>query len=539
MKSIKDLLNESTSDKQSNHRYGFMYDLLFGKVYHAKGEPLNVLEIGVTMFGSGSFRAFAESKMVNRIIGVDIEPYKEPLLDNMQFIHMDAYNTHNVNKLGNDYGPFDIIIDDGIHEYDRQTFIMKHYEDLLADGGLLIIEDVSSIQLIREQCANDNVFFFDGWGNREVALQTFTDHRLFQHNERMLIKSKSEKLTDYATHDNKPHILRLPTIEFKDYDITNDKLAVSVPLYHPDLDNPNLYDKEKFQSVFARGAIWSGMSFIHNTDLSDNGVPLYFHIDEEIWYDMLPVFEEFSVPEKFLKKMELPRYKDEVTIGAKKDLSGKIAMALIDESIDPDVLTIIDGDIFTCATNGKLPIYDKLTQPILTRQPAMTYFRRHNYDYWWWVSVVMAVADLPIEWWDEKPLNEIEKLGYEKMGFEKEMEPFSGGYDKASRFHAENYIHTFPRQHAARDFAVSLISKNRAYPYAFSMWAEYNHPILELDKLLDIPTYDWEQDFIDASKGKDCFAHIRVKRGSAKFQFPSLISQYWDTFIDNVSRHCQ
>lgn len=85
MKSIKDLLVDSNSDKQSGHRYGFIYDLLFSKVFHQKGHPLKVLEIGVSEYGDGSLKAYARSEMVELAVGVDIRGYTGEMLENMQF----------------------------------------------------------------------------------------------------------------------------------------------------------------------------------------------------------------------------------------------------------------------------------------------------------------------------------------------------------------------------------------------------------------------------------------------------------------------
>ena len=52
MKSIKDLLMQTSSDKQSGHRYGWIYDLIFTKVYHQNNRKLRVLEIGVSEWGT-------------------------------------------------------------------------------------------------------------------------------------------------------------------------------------------------------------------------------------------------------------------------------------------------------------------------------------------------------------------------------------------------------------------------------------------------------------------------------------------------------
>ena len=537
MKTIKDLLNESTSDKQSIHRYGFIYDLLLNKVYHTKGEPLNVLEIGVSCYGEGSFKALSKSDMVGNIVGLDIMPYKSDLLGNMEFVNMSAYEEDTIDYLKKTYNSFDIIIDDGRHEYAEQAFVLSNYERLLADDGIIVTEDVGSLRLIDEQGRLDNVWIFDGWGNLELGIKSLGDQDMYYHDERIIVKSKSHKLTDHGKHEDKQHIPRLPTINFKDYEITSEELAISIPLFHPDLDNTSLYNVNKFQQIHCRGAVWAAMSFVHNTDLSDKGVPVYFHIEQEVWDDAKPIFEDFKVPEKFIKRMELPRYPDLVT-KTDKPLNSKILMALIDDTIDPDVLLFLDSDLFVCVTGNKMPLFDKLTQPLLKRQPTMTYFRRHNFDYWMWVSIVMACADLPTALWGKTPLNEIEKMGYEKLGFVKELDSANNNYDKVNRFYSENFLQTFPREHASRDFCANLIGKGRTSPYPLSIWAEYNHPIVELDGLLNIPCYDFERDFIHAERGRDCFAHIRVqKQKRENFEYPSLVNVYWDTFLQNVSRY--
>ena len=103
---------------------------------------------------------------------------------------------------------------------------------------------------------------------------------------------------------------------------------------------------------------------------------------------------------------------------------------------------------------------------------------------------------------------------------------------------ADEYLKTFPRRHPARDFAVGLIPQRYTSCYAFSIWAEYHHPSVELDKILGISTYDWEKSFIAADKRKDCFAHIRVEKGRGdKFSMPSRLHEYWDAFYESVSRH--
>ena len=151
MNSIKDLLIDSNSDKQSGHRYGFIYDLLFNYVLMKKGKPLKLLEIGVSEYGDGSLKSYARSEMVELAVGIDVRQYTGELLDNMKFFQLDAYTEKTINFLEDKYGMFDIIIDDGSHSYEHQTFFLDKYISLIHDNGLLICEDVNLLQVINEQ----------------------------------------------------------------------------------------------------------------------------------------------------------------------------------------------------------------------------------------------------------------------------------------------------------------------------------------------------------------------------------------------------
>ena len=148
--SIKDLLIETNSDKQSGHRYGFIYDLLFTRLVVQKQAPLRVLEIGVSAYGDGSLKAYSDSIMVECAVGIDIQPYRGTLTEKMHFHLLDAYSEHAIDYLKVIEGEFDIIIDDGTHTYEHQEFFLEHYTALLAENGLLVCEDVSSVKLIND-----------------------------------------------------------------------------------------------------------------------------------------------------------------------------------------------------------------------------------------------------------------------------------------------------------------------------------------------------------------------------------------------------
>ena len=539
LKGIKDLLKETNSDKQSAHCYGFVYDLLFTKVFHQKGEKLNVLEIGVSEYGDGSLKAYALSEMVATAVGVDIVPYTGEMLENMRFHQLDAYTKNAVRYLEDKEGEFDIIIDDGSHLYEHQTFFLEHYGKLLRDGGLLICEDVAILHVINEQCAKTDTFMIDGWGNMGSDLNSFTDQGLYEHNERIIVRTKSEHISDVQRHSNKQHIPKLPVVPFKDYERHSTELAISVPLYHPDFPEHSSYKykPDDFRSVHCKGAIWSAMAMLHNTDLADNGVPVYFHIEDKVWDDAQPVFDDFGVPKEWRKKMTLPDPSVELTIENKPQY-GKSLMGLLDDEIDTDITMILDSDFFACVPGEKMKLYDRLTLPMLKSTPSMTYFKRKDVPYWWWISVAMGAAALPLEIKDEHPLNEIEQIAYEKLGFKKEKLEQAGAMDIVNRYHTDEYLKTFPREHPIRDFAIGLIPQCYCVCYALAMWSEYNQPILELDSILQIPVYDWEGEYIAAQRGDHCFAHVRVERArTEKLSMPSKVHQYYDRFFENVSRY--
>ena len=275
---------------------------------------------------------------------------------------------------------------------------------------------------------------------------------------------------------------------------------------------------------------------IHNTDLGDRGVPLYFHIEDKVWDDAMPVFEDFGVPKTWCRQMTLP--KPTVQLVADKPQFGKSLMALIDKKMDADVTMILDSDFFTCVSGPKIALYEKLTLPLLKRQPSMTYFHRKNLPYWWWIGVVLGSACLPVDLMQKHPLPVVEQMGYTQLGFEKETLDTANPHDLVNRYFADEYIKTFPRSHPARNFAIDLIPQCYTPCYAFAIWAEYHHPIVELEKILGMPTYDWEEQFIASGMTHDCFAHIRVEKGrGGAFTMPSRMHQYWDPFFENVSRY--
>jgi demethylmacrocin O-methyltransferase len=63
------------------------------------------------------------------------------IADRIEFLQRDAYTAGTVEEL-RALGPFDVLIDDGSHMLEHIQFFARHYTQLLAPGGALVIEDI-------------------------------------------------------------------------------------------------------------------------------------------------------------------------------------------------------------------------------------------------------------------------------------------------------------------------------------------------------------------------------------------------------------
>lgn len=144
------LINNDKTDKNTTHSYIELYEeLLHSKRYTAK----NILEVGVQR--GGSIRLWHDYFINATIYGLDIIPITETWdkIQNEPRIKLgrfDAYNEtfFNENFLGK--VKFDMMLDDGPHTLESMIQFIKLYTQVMADDGILIIEDVQSIDWLNE-----------------------------------------------------------------------------------------------------------------------------------------------------------------------------------------------------------------------------------------------------------------------------------------------------------------------------------------------------------------------------------------------------
>ena len=153
--SLEKLVNNCFTDKNNTHSYLPLYQkLLKNKKITAK----NILEIGIGDFGEkngGSIKLWKDYFTNATIYGLDILPINrvmDELLNNNRIIlytSIDAYNNdffkiHFLNK----NIKFDFMLDDGPHTLKSMKQFIKLYSQIMTSDGILIIEDVQSMDWI-------------------------------------------------------------------------------------------------------------------------------------------------------------------------------------------------------------------------------------------------------------------------------------------------------------------------------------------------------------------------------------------------------
>ena len=155
--SLFDLVDNSRTDKNTLHSYLVLYDQL---MQSRKESAINVLEIGIGPYkhnNGGSIQLWHDYFKNATIYALDILDNDE-IYDGIKnnprikiFSSTDAYDEDffKINFLDTSI-KFDMILDDGPHSLKSMIQCIKLYSHVLADDGILIIEDVQSIDWITD-----------------------------------------------------------------------------------------------------------------------------------------------------------------------------------------------------------------------------------------------------------------------------------------------------------------------------------------------------------------------------------------------------
>ena len=145
--SLKNLVDNSRTDKDTTHSYLNLYHILLS---YKRLTAKNILEIGI--YYGGSIKLWGDYFTNATIYGLDTMPIDyvwNGIRDKKNIIlhtSTDAYDEEYFNyTLLQKNIKFDFILDDGPNTLKSMKIFIKLYSQLLSDDGILIIEDVQSI----------------------------------------------------------------------------------------------------------------------------------------------------------------------------------------------------------------------------------------------------------------------------------------------------------------------------------------------------------------------------------------------------------
>ena len=152
---LLDIVNNSLTDKNTLHSYLELYESLFSS---KKETAKNILEIGigdVKQKNGGSTKLWYEYFVNATIHSLDIlsiDRVIDELKNNPRIIlytSIDAYDDDFFNHtILSKNIKYDILLDDGPHTLESMKKFINLYSQLMTDDGILVIEDVQSIEWI-------------------------------------------------------------------------------------------------------------------------------------------------------------------------------------------------------------------------------------------------------------------------------------------------------------------------------------------------------------------------------------------------------
>jgi hypothetical protein len=151
--SLLNLVDDRYTDKNTTHSYLELYDTLLTRM---RTTATNVLEIGIGDFGpknGGSLKLWRDYFTNAKIYGLDIigrERVLDELLNDPRIVlytNTNAYDAGFVDRTFKEHR-FDFMLDDGPHTLESMLKFIELYSGLLTDDGILIIEDVQSMDWV-------------------------------------------------------------------------------------------------------------------------------------------------------------------------------------------------------------------------------------------------------------------------------------------------------------------------------------------------------------------------------------------------------
>ena len=147
---LSSIVDNTRTDKNTVHSYLELYEKLLNK---KRDTATNVLEVGI--YNGGSIKLWRDYFTTATIYGLDILPIDrvmDELLNDDRIVlytSTDAYNDEFfVTNFLDKNIKCDFMLDDGPHTLESMKQFIKLYSQIMTDDGILIIEDVPSVDWI-------------------------------------------------------------------------------------------------------------------------------------------------------------------------------------------------------------------------------------------------------------------------------------------------------------------------------------------------------------------------------------------------------
>lgn len=110
-----------------------------------RDQELDILEIGV--LGGDSLRTWKDYFYHANILGIDINPTCKAHENKNTRISVEIGSQVDpvfLENISNNYGPFDMILDDGSHMNEHVIFSFEHLWKTIKPGGVYVVEDIGT-----------------------------------------------------------------------------------------------------------------------------------------------------------------------------------------------------------------------------------------------------------------------------------------------------------------------------------------------------------------------------------------------------------
>jgi len=139
---LDELARKYGTDKSSKHNYCPIYEERIG---HLRDQPCKILELGV--LGGQSLLMWYDYFPQARIVGLDQKLIFAPdpvHQDRIAVVQGDQADTGVLRYMQLKYGPFDLIIDDASHIWDKTIISFETLFPDMNSPGIYVIEDLES-----------------------------------------------------------------------------------------------------------------------------------------------------------------------------------------------------------------------------------------------------------------------------------------------------------------------------------------------------------------------------------------------------------